>query len=225
MIGVSNLSVNLGGREILHAVSFAPKPGALTVLAGPNGAGKSTLLKALCGLLPGMMPVDPRRVAYLAQGSRSAWGLTVREITTLGRIPHGDRAEAPVTRALALCGIISLADMRVDRLSGGEARRAMLARIFAGEPDVLLLDEPTADLDPHAAFSIMHLLRETAAAGRSVVVVLHAIDLALRYAERLVVMDRGRIVADAAPLDALPAAAAAFGLAFGQDHFPRLLPD
>lgn len=224
MIAVSNLNLSLGGREVLHAVSFTPEPGTLTALAGPNGAGKSTLLKALCGLLPGMMPVDPCRVAYLAQGARAAWGLTVREVATLGRIPHGDRAEAPVARALALCGIAPLADARIDRLSGGEVRRAMLARVFAGEPDVLLLDEPTADLDPHAAFAIMQLLRETAAAGRTVVVVLHAIDLALRYAGRLVVMDRGRIVADAAPLEALPAAAAAFGLAFGPDEFPHLLP-
>jgi iron complex transport system ATP-binding protein len=225
VIGVANLSVRLGGRMVLEAVDFSAEPGRLTALAGPNGAGKSTLLKALCGILPSTVRPDPRRVAYLPQGAHAAWGLSVEEIALLGRIPHGDRARGPVARALALCGIATLAGQRIDRLSGGEARRAMLARVFATEPETMLLDEPTADLDPAAAFAIMRLLQETARAGRTVVVVLHAIELALRYADRLVVMDRGRIVADDAPLAALPAAASSFGLKFGQDGLPRLLPD
>ncbi|MDA8050521.1 MAG: ABC transporter ATP-binding protein [Rhodospirillales bacterium] len=225
MIGVRDFSIELGGRRVLDHVDFSPLPGRLTALAGPNGAGKSTLLKALCGILPGTGKPDPRRVAYLAQGARAAWGMTVEEIAFLGRIPHGDRAPEPVARALALAGVSTLAGQRIDRLSGGEVRRAMLARVFATEPEVLLLDEPTADLDPKAAFSIMRLLGETAAAGRTVVVVLHAIELALRYADRLVVLDRGGITADGAPLAMLPAAAAAFGLGFGQDGLPHLLPD
>lgn len=225
MIAVSHLNLRRGGVEVLHDVSFRAAPGELTVFAGPNGAGKSTLLQALCGLLPGTGPIDARRVGYLAQGARAAWGLSVREVAMLGRIPHGDRAEAPVQRALEACGVARFATSRIDHLSGGEARRAMLARVFAGEPEVLLLDEPTADLDPRAAFAIVCLLKEAAAAGRTVVVVLHAIDLALRYADRLVVMERGRIVADAAPLAALPRAAAAFGLRFGDDGLPHLLPD
>ena len=225
MIGVRGLSVELGGRTVLHAVDFSAHPGTLTALAGPNGAGKSTLLKALCGILPRTNKMDPRRVAYLPQGAHAAWGLTVEELAALGRIPHADHAPAAVLRALELCGIAALADQRVDRLSGGEARRAMLARVFATEPAVLLLDEPTADLDPRAAFAIMRLLRETAADGRTVVVVLHTIELALRYADRLVIMERGRIVADDAPLAALPAAASAFGLTFGRDNLPHLLPD
>jgi iron complex transport system ATP-binding protein len=113
---------------------------------------------------------------------------------------------------------------RVDRISGGEARRAMLARAFATEPDVFLLDEPTADLDPAASHAIMRLLRTTADAGRTVVVVLHALDLALRYAHRVVVLAGGRVTADLPASEALPAAAAAFGLKFGLDPEPRLLP-
>ncbi|MGH7051965.1 MAG: ABC transporter ATP-binding protein [Acetobacteraceae bacterium] len=224
MIAVRGLSLALGGRSVLDGLDFSAEPGRLTVLVGPNGAGKSTLLKALCGILPGTAKPDPRRVAYLAQGARAAWGLTVEEIAFLGRIPHGDRKRAPVERALAAAGIAALAGKRIDRLSGGEARRAMLARVFATEPEVMLLDEPTADLDPRAAFSIMQQLAEIAASGRTVVVVLHAIELALRYADRLVVLDRGRITGDGAPLAALPAAAAAFGLAFGHDGLPHLLP-
>ncbi|MGH7122466.1 MAG: ABC transporter ATP-binding protein [Acetobacteraceae bacterium] len=225
MIAARALTVELGGRCILDAIDFVAEAGSLTVLAGPNGAGKSTLLKALCGILPGLKKPDPRHCAYLSQGEKAAWGLTVEEVAFLGRIPHGDRNPRPVERALAATGVAPLRSHRVNRLSGGEARRAMLARVFATEPDVMLLDEPTADLDPRAAFSIMELLKETAASGRTVVVVLHAIDLALRYADRMVVLDHGRIVADRAPLAALPAAAAAFGLRFGQDSLPHLLPD
>src|SRR4029077_2983459 len=127
--------------------------------------------------------------------ARCAWGLTVEQVAALGRIPHRDRADAPVTKALEICGIVGLRTARVDRISGGEARRAMLARAFATEPEVFLLDEPTADLDPAAAHAIMRLLRTTADAGRTVVMVLHALDLALRYADRVVLLVGGRLVA------------------------------
>jgi iron complex transport system ATP-binding protein len=210
VIGVSHLSVVLGGRAVLRDVSLAMTPGELVALCGPNGAGKSTLLRALAGLLQDTGPPDPRRVAWLPQGARSTWGLTVEQVAALGRIPHRDQSVAPVTRALQLCGI--------------EALRAMLARAFATEPEVLLLDEPTADLDPAASHAIMRLLRATADAGRTVVVVLHALDLALRYAHRVVVLTNGQVTADLPADRALPAAAAAFGLPFGADPTPRLLP-
>jgi iron complex transport system ATP-binding protein len=100
----------------------------------------------------------------------------------------------------------------------------MLARAFATEPEVFLLDEPTADLDPAASHAIMRLLRSTADAGRTVIVVLHALDLALRYAHRVVVLTSGRLTANLPATQALPAAAAAFGLPWGTDPEPRLLP-
>ena len=224
MIGLSHATLALGGRTVLHDVGFAAGPGELVALCGPNGAGKSTLLRALAGLLPGTPARDPRRVAYLPQGARCAWGLSVEQVAALGRIPHRDRATAPVTNALELCGILGLRAARVDRISGGEARRAMLARAFATEPEVFLLDEPTADLDPAASHAVMRLLRATTDAGRTVVVVLHALDLALRYAHRVVVLAGGRVAADLPASQALPAAAAAFGLPFGRDPEPRLLP-
>jgi iron complex transport system ATP-binding protein len=178
----------------------------------------------LAGLLPGTTAPDPRRVAYMPQGARCAWGITVEQVAELGRIPHRDQVAAPVTKALELCGILGLRSARVDRISGGEARRAMLARAFATEPEVFLLDEPTADLDPAASHAIMRLLRSTADAGRTVIVVLHALDLALRYAHRVVVLTSGRVTANLPATQALPAAAAAFGLPWGTDPEPRLLP-
>lgn len=217
-------TISLNNRPILHDITLTIRPGELVAVCGPNGAGKSTLLRALAGLLPGTPPRDPRRVAYLPQGARCAWGLTVAQVAALGRIPHHDSAQLPVTHALQSCGILALHDRRVDRISGGEARRAMLARAFATEPDLFLLDEPTADLDPAAAQAIMGLLRDTAEAGRAVVIVQHAVDLAIRYAHRMVVLKSGRIAADLPAREALPAAAAAFGLPFGLDPEPRLLP-
>ncbi|HSU04202.1 MAG TPA: ABC transporter ATP-binding protein [Acetobacteraceae bacterium] len=224
MIEIKAASVTLGGKPVLHDTHFTARPGEMVALCGPNGAGKSTLLRALAGLLPGTPSRDPRRIAYLPQGARCTWAMTVEQVTALGRIPHHDSAVAPVTKAMQVCGILPLRAVRIDRLSGGQARRVMLARAFATEPDMFLLDEPTADLDPAAAHAIMRLLRTTAESGVCVVIVLHAIDLALRYAHRIVVLADGRISADLPAAQALPAAAAAFGLPFGADPSPRLLP-
>ena len=217
-------AIRLGARIVLRDVDFGAGPGELVALCGPNGAGKTTLLRALAGLLPSAVRPDPRRVAYVPQGARCAWGLTVLQVAALGRVPHRDEAPAAVSRALEACGITHLRGERIDRVSGGEARRAMLARAFATEPDVFLLDEPTADLDPAASHAIMALLRRTAGEGRTLVVVLHAMELALRYADRVAVLSGGRIVADRPAEEALPAAAAAFGLPYGTDPTPRLLP-
>ncbi len=224
MIGLERASVALGGRAVLRDIRFAAQSGEMVAMCGPNGAGKSTLLRALAGLLPDTPARDRRRVVYLPQGARCTWGLTVEQVAALGRIPHRDAAVAPVTNAMEVCGILHLRAARIDRVSGGEARRAMLARAFATEPEVFLLDEPTADLDPAAAHAVMRLLRETAESGRCVVVVLHAIDFALRYAHRVVILAGGRITADLPSSEALPAAASAFGLPYGFDPEPRLLP-
>jgi iron complex transport system ATP-binding protein len=214
--------IALGGRPVLRDVAVGFAAGCLAALIGPNGAGKTTLLRALAGLLPGLPRHDPRRVAYVPQGASSAWAMTVEQVVALGRIPHGD--DAPVDRALEICGISHLRDHRIDRISGGQARRAMLARAFATAPDTYLLDEPTADLDPAAAHQVMALLRRTADAGATVIVVLHALDLACLYADRLVLLAGGRIAADGPPARVLPQAAAAFGLPCGVDPAPRLLP-
>ncbi len=214
-------AIRLDGHTVLRGIDITIAPGTFVALCGPNGAGKSTLLRHIAGLLPGGMP-EPRRVAYVEQGARSAWGLTIRQVAALGRIPHGD--QAPIDDALARCGVAHLADRPIDRVSGGQARRAMLARAFATGPDVLLLDEPTADLDPAAAHAIMALLAHTAREGTTIIAALHALDLAEHYADRMIVLQDGQVVADGAPATAMPGAAAAFGMALGPDPRPRLLP-
>ena len=211
MIALHDVSASLGGRIVLRGISFSVRPGEFVAICGPNGAGKTTLLRAMAGLLPGGKP-RPREVAFLPQGASAAWGLTVRQVVGLGRIPHGDDDAAAIDTALLACGIHALADRRIDRISGGQARRAMLARAWATHPQILLLDEPIADLDPAACHEILSLLAGFAAAGGIVVTVLHALELAARYASRMVVMEDGRIIADAAPNDALSAAAVAFGM-------------
>ena len=223
MIGVRDLSVSLGGRPVLRGVSLDVAPGEFVAICGPNGAGKTTLLRALAGLLPGGKP-RPREIAYLPQGARCAWGLTVRQVAALGRIPHGDQDAGAIDAALAACGVAGFADRRVDHISGGQARRAMLARAWAGKPAALLLDEPVADLDPAASHEVMALMAGFAASGGAVVAVLHALELAAHYASRMVVMQDGAIVADGAPLDALPAAAAAFDMDLHADAALLLRP-
>jgi len=243
MNALERFNLTLGGRPVLHDVTLRPEAGVLLALCGPNGAGKTSILRALAGLVSGdrgnrpanaadgapaagigprrAVP-DPRRVAYLPQNAHATWPLTVAQIVTLGRIPHGDSAAAPIENALRRCGIEALRDARIDRISGGEARRAMLARVFATEPEMFLLDEPTADLDPAASHAILRLLRETAEAGAAVVVVLHAVELAAEYAHRVVLVDGGRIVADRPADQVLDEAAALFGMRAGIG--PRLLP-
>ena len=222
MTGLDGFNLTLGSRQVLHDITVRPARGTMLALCGPNGAGKTSILRGLAGLLPGAPAVNPRRVAYLPQNAHAAWPLTVEQVVTLGRIPHGDAAAAAIDNALRQCGVAALRQERIDRISGGEARRVMLARVFATEPEVFLLDEPTADLDPAASHAILRLLRETAEAGAAVVVVLHAVELAAEYAHRVVLVDRGRIVADRPAAEVLAEAAGLFGMRAGTG--PRLLP-
>jgi iron complex transport system ATP-binding protein len=222
MTALDRFNLSLDGKRVLFDVTLRPEKGILLALCGPNGAGKTSILKALAGLVRGAPPADPKRVAYLPQNAHAAWPLTVAQIVTLGRIPHGDSAARPIENALRLCGIDQLRDARIDRISGGEARRAQLARVFATEPEMFLLDEPTADLDPAASHAILRLLRETAEAGAAVVVVLHAVELAIAYAHRVALVSRGRVVAERPAAGALEDAAAVFGMRAGSG--PRLVP-
>lgn len=223
ILKVAGLSVVLGGRQVLDGVDLAVRPGEVVVVVGPNGAGKTTLLKAVAGLLSakGTIAVEDvplhrlslaeraRRIAYLPQGHVFHWPLAVEDIVALGRLPRGAGADlsasdrAAVTRAMVDTGVADHAGRAVTTLSGGERARVALARVLATEARLILADEPTAALDPRYQLIVLDTLRRHANGGGAVIAVLHDLGLAARRADRIVVLDQGRIVADGAPREVL----------------------
>ncbi|MFW2348791.1 ABC transporter ATP-binding protein [Qipengyuania sp.] len=208
--------LSIAGR--LAAVSLTLEPGSITAICGPNGAGKSTLLEALAGLLPphdGSVSLGDRDLhsspakerarclGYLPQAHEIAWDVPVRSLVELCRLPHGDRRAEPVDDALAALDIAHLADRRAQSLSGGETARVLLARVLAGEPRWILADEPLAALDIAHQLALLRHLRKAAEAGAGVVLVLHDLAHAMNHADRVVVLDEGRVAADGACDNAL----------------------
>ena len=203
---------------LLTDVSFHAPAGALTALLGPNGAGKSTLLRAVAGVeRPDAGEVRfegydlaelgrrarARRVALVEQDSSTDLAVTVRETARLGRTPHeswlgGDDPDAVeiVDEALRLSGAHAFADRTVPSLSGGERQRAFLARALAQDPRLLLLDEPTNHLDVAAALEVLTLLERLSANGMTVVAALHDLSLAAAFADHVVIVQHGRVVAE-----------------------------
>ncbi len=210
------VDVEIDGNAILCDASVAVARGELVGLIGPNGAGKSTLLKVLAGLLRprrGEVLVDgvaldavparqlARCIGYLAQGAPAHWPLQVEKVVALGRLPHlswyqqpGATDRAAIERALELAEVTHLRDRIVTTLSGGERLRVLLARVFAAEPQLILADEPVAALDPYHQLHVMEILRDHAHRGGGAIAVLHDLNLAARFCDRLVLLDRGRQV-------------------------------
>jgi iron complex transport system ATP-binding protein len=218
------VTVHLGGAIVVDRASFELRAGELLALVGPNGAGKTTLLRALAGLLPaaGEIELNGRRletvapreraraIAYLPQGHVFHWPMNVASVVALGRHPHADPFSSPspadraaIQRALAATATEEFAQRPVTTLSGGERARVALARALATEAPVLLADEPTASLDPRHQLVVMQLLRSATREGGAVVAILHDLMLAARFADRVMVMDAARIVADGPAGDAL----------------------
>jgi iron complex transport system ATP-binding protein len=209
-------ALTLTGR--LDGVSASFRPGEITAICGPNGAGKSTLLECLAGLLAperGTVELDgaaltslhPRAraqaIGYLPQDGEIAWDLSVRNLVALGRLPHGKGGEAAIDAALRALDLEAFAARPVSTLSGGEQARALLARVLAGEPRWILADEPLAALDLGHQIGLVRHLRSAADAGAGVVLVLHDLALAMNHADRVMVLDRGRLAADGEPEAAL----------------------
>jgi iron complex transport system ATP-binding protein len=234
ILKVAGLSVRLGGRDVVSGVDLAVRAGEVVVIVGPNGAGKTTLLKAVAGLLSGRgaIAIDDtplsrlslaeraRRIAYLPQGHLFHWPLAVEDIVALGRLPRGAGADlsetdrAAVLRAMTETGVAEHSGRAVTTLSGGERARVALARVLATEARLILADEPTAALDPRYQLIVLDILRRHANDGGAVVAVLHDLGLAARRADRIVVLDQGRIVADGPPREVLtkPLLAKTFGV-------------
>ncbi len=222
-------TARLGGRTVLDGVDLSVAAGELVAVVGPNGAGKSSAIRALAGLLPlsagnallggddvaSLTPGERAgRAAYLPQERRIAWNLPAIEVAALGA-PFLTDALERARAALDEVEAGHLADRGVAEMSGGERARVLLARALATGARALLADEPTTGLDPEAQLMVLERLKARAAAGQGVLVSLHDLALAARCADRIVVLDAGRVVADAAPLAALTPAVMAetFGLA------------
>lgn len=226
-LAASAVAITRGAKRVLDGVSADFAPGTFSVVIGPNGAGKSTLMAILAGLLApdaGRVTLDgvalariaPKRLAqvraYLPQNARAEWPISVERLVALGLTPQlpffGDVApdeRAKVAAALEACDLLDLRDQAATTLSGGELARAMLARALVGDPALLLVDEPTAGLDPRHALDAMARLKARAAAGKSVIAAVHDLTLALSFADRVIALREGRVLADVAS-DAVDAA-------------------
>ena len=208
------VTAGYGGADVVKGISLRFQPGEVTVLAGPNGCGKSTLLRAAARLLPlrgGQVLVDgvdtagwssrafARQAALLPQ-SRPVPEITVEALVLHGRFPYlgyprryGPADRAAARSAMERAGVLELADRNVARLSGGQRQKVYLAMALAQDTPVLLLDEPTTFLDIGCQLELARLMRETAAEGKAVVMVLHDLNLALGCAHRVAVMEEGRL--------------------------------
>lgn len=230
MMQVASIAVERRRRRILDGIALDLRPGELLAIVGPNGAGKTTLLAAMAGdLAPkqGEVTLDgralrhwtplnlARRRAVMPQASKLGFSLPVREVVALGRAPHRqshDRHanEAAVERAMAWADIGHLVRRAYATLSGGEQQRVQFARAIAqldldnaAAAPILLLDEPTASLDLAHAHALLRLARDLAAHGVAIAAVLHDLGLAYRYADRVAVLQDGRLEALGAPRDVL----------------------
>lgn len=220
LLSVDQLRVVLDGHTILEDVAFEVPSGSWIGLLGPNGSGKTTLLRAIGAHIPfeGILELDghpveqlnarrrARRLAFVRQAPSLTFDFTVEEFVLLGRAPHRgwlqsyrtvDRAR--VREALERVDLGGFEERSVLSLSGGELQRVFLAQALVQEADLLLLDEPTAHLDVHYQFAFMEQVQGQVAEGRTVLAVFHDLELAARYADRLLVLHEGRLRADGRP--------------------------
>ncbi len=211
--------------KALSGVSVSLERGELVAVVGPNGSGKTTLLRALLGtryLEAGTVRIEgkalshwrPRDlakvIAVVTQREEILFPLTVRETVELGRYAHlgplagpGEADHLAVTQALQRADVIGLADRRTDTLSGGEWQRVRVARALAQNPRALLLDEPTAALDIRHEMEVFELVRKLAGEGIGTLLVTHHLNLAARYADRMLLLDKGKVIAEGPPSEVL----------------------
>lgn len=216
MLDVKSLSVSYGNRRVLHDISFDLRPGSILAVIGPNGAGKTTLIRALSGIIPvesGEISVQGRLLNRLPVSERARWMAVVPqarnlppafsawETVLLGRTPHlnwlgqvSSRDEAIARQAMERTQTLDLAGRLVGELSGGEQQRLLLARALAQAAPILLLDEPTSHLDLQFQLILLDQVRSLARQENlAVLVVLHDLNLAARYADRAALIVHGEL--------------------------------
>ncbi len=225
LLEAKGLSYSVEGKPLVADASFALDRGSLTMLVGPNGAGKTTLLQLALGLMrpdSGSSSLDgtdvssmsamqrARKVAYLPQQRPLVWPQPVRDIVALGRFAYGGAPgrlsredEAATARAIAACDLEGFEERAADTLSGGELSRIHLARALAAETPFLVADEPVAALDPRYQHEVLRIFAKAASEGKSLLTVVHDLSLSARYADRLIWMKGGRIVADGTPRETI----------------------
>lgn len=224
-LSARGVSIAYGDREVVHGIDLDARPSEILAIVGPNGAGKTTLLRALAGVLRpsrGSITLDEQslgdrtrqwiaqRIAVVPQDVPEARGFTVRDVVAMGRAPHQtawlrERAEdsRAIEQALERTGLTALGDRIFETLSGGERKRALIAQALSQSASVLLLDEPSAFLDVGHAVTTFELAREEAKRGVAVVAIVHDFGLAARFADRVTLLDAGRIVATGPPAEIL----------------------
>ncbi|NDJ17363.1 ABC transporter ATP-binding protein [Myxacorys almedinensis] len=216
-----NLSLAYDGTTIIQQLTVSIPTGQITALVGANGCGKSTLIKGLARLLKpsdGMVYLDGKSIVQqstksvaqqlglLPQGPTAPEGLTVKDLVAQGRYPYqnwmqqwSDQDEKLVQQALEITNLVELSDRPLDTLSGGQRQRAWIAMALAQDTEILLLDEPTTFLDLAHQIEVLDLLHDLNQQGRTIVMVLHDLNHACRYADCLIVVKNGRIFAVGEP--------------------------
>lgn len=218
---LKNAGIEIDGRWLVRSCDVSLKNGSLTAFVGPNGSGKTTLLRLMAGLLipsEGKARLNDiniknysrselaRLISFVPQDTHVDFAFTVKEIVAMGRHPHlgkfkreGVKDKKAIDEAMNRADVYHLEDRFVTELSGGERQRVIIARSLATESDVLILDEPTANLDIAHALDVLELCRKLAQEGKAIGIALHDINAASRYANEIVLMNNGRIFKQGKP--------------------------
>ena len=209
-IKFSNLSVSAGRQEILHSLSATITSGSITAIIGPNGSGKTTLLSALVGLrtITGKvmlgddniyaMPstIRAQKIGYLPQKNELNWNISVSHLVGLGAMPYNSKskiANKTIEKAMDMTNIAHLAERKSMDLSGGELSRVLFARVLAGDPEWVMLDEPMAHLDLAHQLDMIDLLKTIKSNGKSIIIILHDLHQAANLADNIIIMKDGLI--------------------------------
>jgi len=221
LLEATGLSVKFGDRTILDDIGFSVDKGEFIGLIGANGTGKTTLLRTLSGMLSEhkkkinflghpLSDYQPKqlaqKLAYLPQGNESHWSITAENLVMLGRLPYQKAWQGAseldhhiVQQVMQACDVSQFATHTIDTLSGGERARVFLSRALAVEPQLLLVDEPIAGLDPGHQIEVMDKFRQLSESGMGIVCVIHDLTLAARYCQKLVMLDEKKIISQGLP--------------------------